>query len=379
MRRLALPLLLGTGLHVHAADHLDLATVGSARRHQVAHQGPFVAGMVPVLSQERELALLAAGRVLDTKVRVRLGETVSRTDIGLRTAKQTAKLMELAKSIEIADRGIVTLGKSALNWDVGYTLQPVGFFEREPDLYDGEEIEGRGEGLPLLAFAWIGSEHSVTLAYGAERYHATNEKDERWGLNASWTTGGLSTALILHKPSGRPVGVGGTLAWTASDQTVVYASAYARRRLKSVLGITHAIDHRNTLTLEWSNDGTAMHPGDWERYRSKIQADVAQHERQPDAASSQELLDDIRLLGVWKVGRHHLFIQWRHQNEAWSLSPHVLLGDEGSLLLSLVMTGRLREKVTVEGAWTRFDGRSTSLYAHLPRRATFRLSVKATF
>lgn len=312
MRRLALSLALGASSHVYAEGYLDLAAIGSARRHQIAYQGPFVAGLVPISRQEHELALLAAGRLLDTRFRVRLGEASTRTDIRPRTTKQSARLMELAKSIAIHDQSILTLGKTALNWDVGYTLQPVGFFERRRDLYDGADIEGRVEGLPLLAFAWLDGEHGLTLAYAAERDDATRRKDERWGLNASWNTGGLSTALILHKPGGRPVGLGGTLAWTASDQTVVHASAYARSRLQAVLGAMHALDPRHALTVEWSYDGTASGPGDWRQYRSTIDGDLAWYEQQPGAAASARLLNDIGRLTASSIGRHRLFVQWRY-------------------------------------------------------------------
>lgn len=57
----------------------------------------------------------------------------------------------------------------------------------------------------------------------------------------------------------------------------------------------------------------------------------------------------------------------------------MLLGDEGSLQLNLTVAGRLREEMMLEASWTGFNGRSTSLYAYLPYRATFRLSIKAMF
>jgi len=364
---------------VQADDDLALAAVSTVRQYQVVHQGPFVAGLVPITQQQQELALLASGRVLDTRFRLRASATVSHADTATRSSAGTGRLMELARSFAFGENGVITIGKTALNWDVGQALQPVGFFERPADLVDGQDFEGRGEGLPLLAVAWISDSHSLTLAYAAAKDGTAGQRVERWGLNAGWSRQGMSAALVLHKAAGLPPGIGGTLAWTASERSVVHASVYARDALRAVAGITYAPDAHTSWVAEISHDGQALAPAEWGRWRTRLQAHLQQHLLQPDARSSADLLTDISQLGGASVGRGRLYLQWRQQQEGWSLMPQVLAGSDGSVWWNITANWRWRGWLALEGSWTRWTGGAASYNAHLPSRSSARLGIKASF
>jgi hypothetical protein len=364
---------------VQAQDNLALAAVATVRHAEVVHQGPFVAGLVPITRQQHAVALLASGRLLDTRFRLRASAAEERSDTAVRSSSGKVRLMELARSFAVGENGILTLGKTAINWDVGQAMQPVGFFERQADLVDGEDFEGRVEGLPLLAMAWLSETHSLTLAYASEHDRSTGQRAERWGVNAGWATQGLSAALVLHKAAGQPPGLGGTLAWTASERSVVHASAYADGKLRAVAGLTHATDAHNSWIAEVNLDGHALASTDWERWRSRLQAHRQQHLQQPSARSSADLLDDIQQLGATSVGRSRLYLQWRHQQEDWSLMPQLLAGSDGSVLWNLTVAWRWRGVLSVEGAWTRLGGGAASYHAQLPWRSRAWLGLKASF
>lgn len=364
---------------VQAESQLAMAAVTAARHNRVAHQGPFVPGLVPVTRQQQGLALLASGRVHDTRFRLRAAVEATHPDNAQRSTASSVRLMELARSFEWGENGLLTVGKTAINWDVGHALQPVGFFERRPDLVDGQDFEGRTEGLPLLAMAWITTTRSLTLAYAADKDRTTHQLLERWGLHASWTDPGLSTALVLHKGAGQAPGLGGTLAWTISERSVLHASAYARGKWRAVAGLTHATDAHNSWIAEVSHDAQALAASDWDRWRTAMQAHRQQHMLQPGGAGTAMLLDDIGRLGTLSAGRSMLYLQWRHQQDDWSLMPQLLARSDGSLLLNVTASWRWRGNLQGEASWTQFNGRATSYHAQLPWRSSVRISLKADF
>jgi hypothetical protein len=353
--------------------------VASTRHEQLAHQGPFLRGLVPLDAQRGEAALLASGRWMDTRFRLRAAAARTGSDTAGHRTGSTLRLLELARSFDFGEHGILTLGKTALNWDVGQSLQPVGFFDPPVDLLDGAAFEGRSAGMPLLALAWITGPQSLTLAYASQRVAADRPRVERWGLNAGWNGDSLSVALVLHKASGASAGLGGTLSWTASDQSVLHAAFSAAGRPRAVAGLTHALDAHNSWTIEIGHDGQALDAAAWAAWRNTMQTHRQRYLVQPDAPNRLALLDDIAQLGPLRAARRQLYLQWRHQQENGSVMPQLLAGSDGSVLINVTAGWRWGGHWAAEAAWTRLLGSAGSLAAQLPSRGSLRLSVKAGF
>lgn len=364
---------------VRADEPPAWALVASTRHQQVAHQGPFLPGLVPLDRQRQEAALLTSGRWMDMRFRLRASTARTGTDAAAHGTSRSVQLLELSRSFEFGDHGIVTLGKTALNWDVGQALQPVGFFEPPVDLLDGAEFEGRSEGMPLLALAWITGPQSLTLAYASQRLEAGRGRLDRWGLKAGWNTDGLSADLVLHKASGASTGLGGTLSWTATERSVLHAALSAAGQLRAVAGLTHALDAHNSWTVEIGHDGHALDAAAWAAWRDTMRVHRQQFLLQPDAVNRLALLNDIARLGTLRTGRQQLYLQWRHQQEDGSVMSQLLANSDGSRLLNLTVGWRWRGNWATELAWTRLIGSAGSQAAQLPSRGSLRLSIKAGF
>jgi hypothetical protein len=386
-----------------ASDFFQPSLVASMTRNAVAYQGPFVEGLVPLVEHESELALLAKGEVFGTEFKLRAERLESTDDTRANRSRSALRLMELSKSFSLGEQGILTLGKTTLDWDVGFMTQPVGFFQRKKNLLDISDVQGRIEGIPLMAAGWIGPTLSITGVYSPRSGSGLQVMPEQWALNAGLNIRQLSMAAILRRARGSETGIGATFAWTASEHTVLHGSLFATRSggamssahasgadqggeqrsgdsrgvlSRSLLGLAYSLSENNTLLTEISYDGSSLDKSEWHQYRKRVAEHVANYRETQTALATDNLLRDASALSRGSVHRGQLLFQWRHQQADWSLTPMVLVNDRGGVLFSLAVGLRLAPKADVSLNVMRTGGSADSVYGCLPNKGALQATLR---
>ncbi|MFC4158924.1 hypothetical protein [Chitinimonas lacunae] len=396
-------------LQVHGADnYLDTSLIGSSERTAAAVRGNNALGSHMASSWEHEAAAVINGRFEGISFKARAEQRRIDPERGQRRHHDDLRLLELATARNVGEHGVITLGKTFLNWDVGLSAQPLGFFQWENQLTDLGDSLGQAEGIPLVAAAWLDERFDLTVAYGSGRRSRGKRVLEQAALNLGWHNEQLALALVAQKPAGGRVGVGGTFSWTARPELVVHGSLFRRRGnsremdrrlldgsgfaqlgrwrehdqrhyLKSVLGATWAFGADSSLIAEWSYDAAGLDRQQWQRYRQLVEQDLAAYRQQADNYAAYQLYADSAALHESGARRHYLFLQWRGSEGNWSFAPLLRFGEGGSVMSHLGGSYRLSRSATANFGLTHFSGRRGSEYDYLPIRYIARLSLNWTF
>lgn len=401
--------LAATSLQVYGDDYLDATLIGVSERVVAAAQGGNVDKLYLDSSWEHGLAAILNGRAAGISFKGRAQRSRIESATGEHRTDDDLRLLELATSRVWGERVMATVGKTFLNWDVGLSAQPLGFFQWENQLTDIGDSLSQAEGIPLLALAWLGDGFDITAAYGGGVDKNRDHVPEQAALNLGWRHDRVTWALVAQRPAAGRTGLGGTFSWTATPELVVHGSLFSRRGsargidrrlidpdypigefgpwrqkdrrhyLKSVLGATWSLSGNSSLVAEWSYDASGLDRRQWQLYRQTLARDIQQYRDAPEGTALFDLYTDAKALTTNGARQHYLFLQWRFSEGDWSFSPLLRAGEGGAVMAHLSASYRLTKASSANLALTSFQGRADSEYRQLPTRHIARVSLNWTF
>ncbi|WP_338846208.1 hypothetical protein V8J88_20925 [Massilia sp. W12] len=358
-------------------------------------------------AQQQTLALTLDGEHAGFTWRVR----ALAARAGGNPAQQEVRLKELNKVWRLNQDCKLSLGKRILAWDVGFLLQPLGFFQTQPNLSDLQDLAGNSEGLPLallscrvaqgLALDLAHSRDSAPLDYGNRGLRQTV-------LRLSGQQGQLSYALLARQVREVGHGVGASLSYTPLESLEAHASLYWQRgqrswrhaglqtadqfwfsnpyqeqrseswRGQSLLGLNWTPRDWPALTLEWSHNGNGMQRDEWRRWRQMV--DWHRSAPGPQALREVNLLWDAQSLPPQGMLRDYAYLQWQgaHAGWDWSLGQSFGLQD-GSRAAFLNLRRGLWRGASIGFSISHFARKGGTEYAYLPYTTSLGLRFAGIF
>lgn len=311
-----------------------------------------------------ELALGLDGRFLDVDWRIRLTAREDGDETHL-----DEDLQELAWRVRWGDRWLLTLGKTQLQWDVGQSMQPLGFFQRDVDFNDPTDALGRSEGLPLAALTYLADQMSFEVVYSDDTMEAAdgfNRGMKQGAARVSGDAGSLSWALIARWVEGSALAFGASAAVGAGDDVILYGSIYApqgsRRPIhrfvldgavglatrdpngpwrtdddgifvRATTGVSWAPAQYWSASAELSHDEAGLDDTQWRTFRALVGAHRDAFATMPGLALAN-LAWDSATLARSGARRSYAFarISWARDDFSVALSTRSGLADRATLL-----------------------------------------------
>ncbi len=279
-----------------------LESLGTSGIRQSAVNPRNFLGIAPA-NQETALSLTGAGDGFT--LRIRASENARyRTRVD---SADRIQINELNKIFTLDDGLTLSIGKRLLTLDQSFVTQPLGFFQKQADLTDITDEQGRAQGLPMVVLTRVTDNASATLIYSNDfdtvpdgfnrgtRQIAFNYRQEFDDANAS---------ITIRKATGESVGLGLTGSATLSEALGVYGSFYAAagtnrpilaalvgrpfsfntiqafgsfRANNSVVyprfaaGATYTTEDQTTVMAEFGYDGRGLSGRQYQRFLNLIQ------------------------------------------------------------------------------------------------------------
>ena len=329
----------------------------------------------------------------------------------------TARFNELQWSgaLDAAGTWQASLGKKIVAWDVGYGFRPNDVVAQQARR---TLLDTTPEGRPLLmlerfdaddalALVWVNPQR-LNHADSAQRLATESALAGRWYHRAG--------AVDLHGVArlGQHTGasLGAALAWVATDEVEVHASARVLQRhdgwqqapgtgLVPVqanpwqvatgggtgqwqLGVQWTGASRHSLLLEAWHDGTAPSDTVWREWRTRNAALVALGARPGLPA---DVVTAVAGNLAWQASpwasaslrRDNLFLRWAWQPEAWVLSVDALVtpADGGRTVTAGAQWQGDRWRLNA--AWRLCGGPRNAVLAQLPSRHTGLVAATLAF
>jgi hypothetical protein len=361
-----------------------------------------------------ELALGLEGEQRGVRWRARLTARGARGDGW--PAEHNLSLQELYYRWRIGERWHASAGEQLLAWDNGLAFQPLGFFKSSrTDLRDVFDVEGRSQGLPLLAMTRLGDSVTTDLVVSGANPHGDRAEKLNGRQAALRFSGepwpGLNAAFVLRKRSASGVGAGISSSYGVGQATLradayygpadarVFPDALLRQspqvflpppawreqdhpyRWRSVAGFTWTPTRALALYGEWIHKGDGLSGAQWSRYLGQIQAHAAALDGPLGRAARGNLGTDLNVLDstVAGVRRDYLYLRAElGQGGSLYVSSYAGLADHGALH-TVSKTWRLREHTTLRLDASVFTGRADSEFGLTPYRRQAGLTLLHSF
>lgn len=333
------------------------------------------------------------------------------TKAGGERLQREFRLKELNKVFTVSDGCKVSLGKRILAWDVGFLLQPVGFFQTQPSLTDLRDVAGNSEGLPL---AMLSCRINATTALDLVHSRDTAKVDyANRGLRQSLARisgqhGQLSYGVLLRQVQEVGHGIGATLSYTPHESLEVHASAYTQKGNRSLrhtglaqtpqfyfsnpyqeyvqdgwhskwlLGVNFTPRAWPSFTLEWSHNGQGMDKATWQRWRNLV--DWQRQAPAPAGLRDANLLWNLQSVSAQGMLRDYLYLQIQDNYAGidWSLGQTLGLADH-SYATFLSLAYQINRHHSLHFSLSRFARKSGTEYAYLPYPTSFGIRFASVF
>ena len=371
-----------------------------------------VPGIAPVaadaLSAEAELRHTLRGTLAGTPLSLAGNLLAAHDNPAGRPAHSTLRANELYGS---ADFGAwqASAGKKVIGWDVGYGFRPNDFVQQETRR---TLLSTTPEGRPLLQLERFGAEDALSLVWvNPERWNGSDDstrgpRESALALRAYQRWGALDAFGFARQGAHTGSSVGTALAWVATDELELHASARWLRRhdgwrinpsagdapLAStpwqqttrgpasqwLLGANWTGALQQSVMLEYWHDGTALPDAEWQRWGRRNQA-LAANRHAPALALAGNLAWQARPFDAPSLRQDNLFIRLAWQPEHWTLSFDALVtpSDRGRVLTAAAAWQG--DHWRFNAAWRVNGGPADALLAQLPTRRSLLLAATRAF
>lgn len=322
-------------------------------------------------------------------------------------ARTSGRINELHASMDL---GTVqaSVGKKIVSWDVGYGFRPNDVVQQEARR---QLLPVTQEGRPLLQLDRFGADSSLTVVWvnpqrtGKDALQGPDES----ALAARWYqhVGDADVHLIARLGDQTSASLGAAVAWIATDDWEIHASARALQRRQGwafdqtvepparpvaqspwhietegsasqwLLGTTWTGHRHQSFMLEYWHDGTAMSDTDWRAWFLRNQAlDALPGHATVRAAN---LAWQAQPLVQSNLRQDNVFVRVAWQPEHWVISQDALLtpADRGRILTTSIQWQG--DQWRFNGSWRVYQGPSDALFSQLPTRRVLLLATTLTF
>jgi hypothetical protein len=336
---------------------------------------------------------------------------------GLAAGRDRSRVNELNASADLGSWQLAA-GRRVVAWDVGYGFRPIDVVQQE----ERRQLLGSTpQGRPLLQAEYFGAEDALSLVWVNPQHWAEPAAAQRRGDESAFAAraykrlGGLDLHLLSRW--GRHTGwsAGGALAWVATDELELHASARLMHRhegwaLDPALGVG-AVARSNpwalqtqggasqwliggqwtgtaqqSLLLEYWHDGSAPSDAQWSGWQARNDALRALAAARPALASAAagNLAWQATPFDGASLRRDNLFLRlawqptdWPAGSWQWTLDMLYHPADAGRIVTAgLQWQG---DRVRINAAWRRHGGPDSALLTQLPQRASALLALSWSY
>ncbi|MEO5378857.1 MAG: hypothetical protein H7832_13900 [Magnetococcus sp. DMHC-6] len=329
---------------------------------------------------EAEMALVLAGDLYDFRYAIRAPLTAEHLqDHGSENWHSEADptLLEFAKELDLGNNSSLIIGKTNLQWDVGYAAHPIGFFDKEVELSDIEDRLRRTEGQPLIALTHIEQAWDLTAVLARDTISEEDGEEQgltQWAVKAGTQWGLTNLTLLLQKPEGERIGVGGAATYVVGNDIELHGSLFARKGTRRpihqsllnallryyepdeqpvdawriqddkwyprwVVGSQWTSQNLYNLLIEWVHDAQGLNHEEWKNFLSLARFHEKGGINIPEQAVSGNLALDALTLRNQGSRQDYLFLRILKSGQEWepSLSSFIGLAD-GSYSINARLT-----------------------------------------
>ena len=335
---------------------------------------------------------------------------------GSAPGRDLSRINELHASVDLGSWQLAA-GRRIVAWDVGYGFRPIDVVQQEERR---QLLSSTPEGRPLLQAEYFGAEDALSLVWVNPQHWSDPAAAQRRGEESAFAARAYRRlgALDLHLLSrwGRHTGwsAGGALAWVATDELELHASARLMRRHEGwaldpalvestlarsnpwalqtqggasqwLLGAQWTGAAQQSLLLEYWHDGNAPSDVQWSGWQARNLALGALASARPALAgvAAGNLAWQATPFEGASLRRNNLFLRlawqpaqvpdWAPGNWQWTLDMLYHPSDAGRIVTAgLQWQG---DRVRVNAAWRRFGGPGSALLAQLPQGSSALLAV----
>ena len=368
---------------------LDAELRGTWRATSIGPARVSLVGAALVAAERRDL-----GDSRETHTRARLNEGFAAGDIGNWQA---------------------SAGKRVVAWDIGHAFRPNDVVQQEPrrtliglpqegrPLLEVERYDARSAG----ALVWVNPQHT-NAAPDAQRGAAESSVAARGYVR----NGGADWHVFGRWGRHTRAGVGAALAWVATEEVELHASARLMQRhdgwridpqaantllpanpwrqttlgrsTQALLGGSWTGEDQISVLIEWWHDGSAMADRDWDAWRQRNDA-LAALGGQPGltpnlvAAAAGNLAWQATPLSAGNLRRGNAFVRLAWQPPRWVLSLDALVTphDRGHVITAAAQWQG--EHIRLDAAVRAFGGPADALFAATPQRRVLSLAASSRF
>jgi hypothetical protein len=297
-------------------------------------------------------------------------------------------------------------GKKVIGWDVGYAFRPNDVVQQE---LRRTLLSTTPEGRPLIEVERFGADSSATLVWvNPQRADALTGSD---AVSRNGEEPALAARVYVRDGSADWHGfarwgehtrssLGGALAWVASDELELHASARIMQRHDAwsidplagnaprpanpwrqttrggasqvLLGASWTGQQQQSLLVEWWYDATLPRNHEWDSWRAR-NATLFTFGGQPGLppalvrAAAGNLAWQATPFSANNLRRNNVFARLAWQEQRWVLSLDALLtpSDSGRIVTAAVQWQG--ERVRLNAAWRTYGGPATALFSQLPQ------------
>ncbi len=341
--------------------------------------------------------------------------TAERRDLaGSREKPTRARLNEGFAAGDIGDWQM-SVGKRVVAWDIGQAFRPNDVVQQEPRR---TLLALPQEGRPLLEVERYDAQTAAALVW-VNPQHANLPTDARRGAEESalaargYVRDGSADWHVFGR-WGRHTraSVGAALAWVATDEVELHASARLMQRhdgwridpqaanallsanpwrqtmlgrsAQALVGGSWTGEDQISVLLEWWHDGSAMADRDWDTWQLRNAALAAfgsQGGLQPNliAAAAGNLAWQATPFAAGNLRRDNVFVRLAWQPPRWVVSLDALITprDRGHVITAAAQWQG--ERVRFDAALRVSGGPADALFGLTPQRRVLSLAASARF
>lgn len=341
------------------------------------------------------------------------------TDSGTAAARHATRA-RLNEGFVSGDFGAwqASAGKKVIAWDVGYAFRPNDVVQQEARR---TLLSTTQEGRPLFEVERFGADSSATLVWvnpqrAGDSNHsgatARNGAEPALAARAYFRDGSADWHGFARWGEHTRTSVGGALAWVASDELELHASARIMQRHDAwqldtlagiapvpanpwrqatrggasqvLLGASWTGRQQQSLLVEWWYDATLLSNRDWDLWRARNAA-LSAFGGQPGLppallnAAAGNLAWQASPFAANNLRRNNLFARMAWQEQRWVLSLDALLAptDRGGIVTAAVQWQG--ERLRLNAAWRTYGGPADALVSLLPQRQVGLLAASWPF
>ncbi len=309
-------------------------------------------------------------------------------------------------------------GKKVIAWDVGYAFRPNDVVQQE---VRRTLLSTTHEGRPLVEAERFGADASATLVWvNPQRTGASNSSDgtprngdePALAARAYFRHGSADWHGFARWGEHTRASVGGALAWVASDELELHASARVMQRHDAwqfdplvghapvqvnpwrqttrggasqvLLGASWTGQQQQSLLVEWWYDATLPRNQDWDQWRARnlVLTTFGDPPGLPPAlinAAAGNLAWQASPFAANNLRRNNLFARLAWQEQRWLLSLDALVtpSDSGRIVTAAVQWQG--EGLRLNAAWRSYGGPADALFSQLPQRQVGLLAASWPF